>query len=396
MGEHSNEPEKQTVNNPAGTPIVPPKRSLGKTRKRWFITGFLLALMWVIAGVAIYDSIKKQAPTSQVASSNYDGNEVREFKGGGSISEIAAKVSPSVVSIVTSQASYFEDSQGAGTGIIISKDGYILTNKHVIEGADKAQIILADGTTYDDVTVVGADPLNDIGFLKIKGVNNLPVAVLGDSSSVKVGQEVIAIGNTLGEYQTTVTNGIISGTGRPIEAGRTSGQSTESLVDLLQTDAAINPGNSGGPLLNAVGQVIGVNTAIIQGAQGIGFAIPINSTKGIINGLMKTGKIQRAYLGVRYVSITPSVVKRYNLSVKNGAYIPGSDNQNAIEQGGPADKAGLKNGDIITKLSDTPLGRGASITTLVGEHSPGDKVDLTVLRDGKELTLSVTLGAYKS
>ena len=201
----------------------------------------------------------------------------------------------------------------------------------------------------------------------------------------------MAIGNSLGEYQNTVTSGIISGTGRPVSAQE--GGTVENLTDLLQTDAAINPGNSGGPLVNLSGQVIGINTAIAADAQSIGFSIPINSSKGIIKNLIKTGKVQRAYLGVNYVSITPELAKQYDLPLKQGAYVATS-NGSAVISGSPADKSGIKDKDIITKVGDLTVGDQGSVSSLVAEYTIGDKVPLTIYRDGKTITITVTLEAY--
>ncbi|MBC7746899.1 trypsin-like peptidase domain-containing protein, partial [Pedobacter sp.] len=196
------------------------------------------------------------------------------------ITEVAKTVSPSVVSITTQSVTatgLFGPTalEGAGTGIIVSSDGYILTNKHVIpDGVSAVSVVLPNGKTYEEVTVVGRDPLNDIAFLKINDVTDLIAAKLGDSSTIEVGQKVVAIGNALGQFQTTVTSGIISGTSRPVTASDGTSTGIEQLEYLFQTDAAINPGNSGGPLVNLNGEVIGINTAVAEGAQGIGFAIP--------------------------------------------------------------------------------------------------------------------------
>lgn len=312
------------------------------------------------------------------------------------ISAVASKVGPSVVSILTEERkrTYFGDrlQTDAGTGIIITSDGYILTNKHVVAGNGKLSIVTSDGTVYDDVRVLGSDPLNDLAFLKLDGVKDLTPAALGDSSSVRIGQKVVAIGNSLGEYRNTVTSGIISGTGRPVSAQ--DGNSIANLTDLLQTDAAINPGNSGGPLVNLSGQVIGINTAVAADAQSIGFAIPINSTKGIIKHLMNTGEVKRAYVGINYISITPEVAKQYNLPVKKGAYIT-SDRDSGVIIGSPADKAGLLDKDIILKVGDAEVGEKGSVSSLISEYTIGDKVELTVLRGDKEMTVTVTLEAYK-
>ncbi len=322
----------------------------------------------------------------------------RVIEEGNVVSEVSSEVSPSVVSIVTESTarSYLGGStqqESAGTGIIISKDGYILTNRHVIpDNATKVQVVLADGTQYDDVTVVGRDSLNDLAFLKISGVNNLTPAKLGDSGDLQVGAKVIAIGNALGQYQTTVTSGIISAMGRPLTASDESGDSSEQLENLLQTDAAINPGNSGGPLVNMAGEVIGINTAVAEEAQGIGFAIPINDAKGLIKSVMESGQLKRAYLGVRYVSITPDVVSQLKLSTKNGAYI--SDSSDAVVGGSPADKAGLKSKDIITKVNDTTIDAQHPLSSLLSQYVPGDTVTLTALRDGKTIVLKATLSQY--
>jgi S1-C subfamily serine protease len=317
------------------------------------------------------------------------------------ISSVAAKVSPSVVSILsksqtTSSRYYINEQESAGTGIIISKDGYILTNNHVVDGASTVSVIDSSGTTYDNVKVLGRDPLNDVAFLKISNVSDLTPAELGDSKSVRIGQKVIAIGNALGQYQNSVTSGIISGTGRSVVASSDgSSEGAESLADLIQTDAAINAGNSGGPLVNMAGQVIGMNTAMASDANSVGFVIPISATKGVISGVLETGKVSRAYLGVLYVTITPDVAKSYGLTVNKGAYIY-SEGGNAISPNGPAAAAGLHEKDIITKVNDVEVGSMGSVSTLVGEYKPGDTIELTILRDGKTQTIKVTVAAYKS
>lgn len=316
------------------------------------------------------------------------------------IASVANKVSPSVVSILTQAQtrSYYGGTQlqqGAGTGIIISSNGYVMTNKHVIQGSDSVTVVTSDGVTRDNVKVVGTDPLNDLAFLKISDVSDLKPAELGDSTSIRIGQSVVAIGNALGQYQGSVTSGIVSGNGRSVVAGSEESSETETLSDLIQTDAAINPGNSGGPLVNIAGQVIGVNTAIASDANGLGFSIPIGAAKGMIKTVIETGKVQRSYLGVNYLTITPDVATRYKLTVREGAYIRGSNDSSAVAAGGPADQAGVKNGDIITKVNDTEVGAAGSISSLIGEYTPGTEVKLTVLRDGKTEVLTAKLQAYK-
>ena len=331
--------------------------------------------------------------------SGVDGNSANFTDG--SIADVASKVSPSVVSITTETRtlSWFgqsSTSSAAGTGMIVSGDGYILTNKHVVEGANKVNVILDDGTTYENVKIVGVDPANDVAFIKVDGVSNLPAVTLGDSKTMNIGQQVIAIGNALGQFQNTVTEGIVSGLNRSITASDSTGSAYESLTDLIQTDAAINSGNSGGPLVNAAGQVVGLNVAT-SSADNIGFAIPISSVKGMLKKVISEGKAERAYIGVNYVTITPDVAKTYNLSVKNGGYVHSDrSSTSAVISGSPADKAGIKDGDIITHVNGVEVGKAGTITALVGEYSVGDTIQLRVLRNGNELNLNVTLEAYPS
>lgn len=363
------------------------------------VAAIIVCIIVGVTGIQLYSTFMQQAKTvtNRQAVAN-DGNKIVTQQES-DIANVVTKVAPSVVSVLTqstdtsSPYSSAAVQNGAGTGIIVGKDGYILTNKHVVDGANTVSVILADGTRYDNVRVLGSDPLNDVAFLKIPDVANLPVAELGDSTSVRIGQQVVAIGNSLGQYQNTVTSGIISGTGRPVTAQ--SGSSVENLTDLIQTDAAINPGNSGGPLLNLQGQVIGLNTAIAQGAQGIGFSIPIGAAKGILKGVLQGGTVQRAYLGVNYIPITADIAKQYSLPVKKGAYVFSGTNQTAIVANSPADKAGIKDKDIITKVGPIDVGDRGSVSSLVAEYAPGDTIELTILRDGKTLVLKVTLVAYQ-
>lgn len=303
------------------------------------------------------------------------------------ISEVAARVSPSVVSVITNRGGI---TTGAGTGFILSADGYVITNKHVVEGVDRVSLVMSDNTSYRDVKVLGRDPLNDIAFLKIDGARDLKPVELGDSSQLKVGDKVIAIGNALGQYQTTVTTGIISGLSRPVTAADQSSQTVEQLENLLQTDAAINPGNSGGPLLTLDGRVIGINTAIAADAEGIGFAIPINDAKGLIKTVLDSGQVARAYLGVRYLTITPSVQQQYELDRQQGAYLV-AEGSPAILGGSPAAKAGLKAGDIITAVGEQSIDAQHPLSSVISGYGVGDKVTISYLRDGKPQTTEVTL-----
>ena len=331
------------------------------------------------------------------------------------ISDIAKNVGQSVVSVnVTSQAASSTNIYGifggvggtqtqksAGTGIILTSDGLILTNRHVVPtGTTSVSVTLSDGTTYNNVQVLGrtssTDSL-DVAFLKIQDTKSkkLVPATIGDSSKVAVGDPVVAIGNALGQFQNTVTSGIISGYGRSVQASDSTGASSENLDDLFQTDAAINEGNSGGPLVNLDGSVIGINTAIASNSQSIGFAIPINDVTGLIKSVEQTGKLQRPYLGVVYVPITSDVQQQYGLSASSGAYIPKASDigQTTIISGGPADSAGLKEGDIITKVDNSTINQTTSLTSVLDGHQVGDKVTLTVVRNSKTMTIDVTLGS---
>ena len=361
----------------------------------WVAIAALFLLMIMIGSVLLMVLRPKLASTH---GPTVDGN-LTVTAEESNVSKIVNQVSPSVVSIITVKSNGFRSQENAGTGVIISKDGYILTNKHVVNGGRSFQIITGSGDRHTNVKLVGVDPLNDIAFLKINGVDNLSPATIGDSSTVRVGQKVIAIGNSLGKFQNTVTSGIISGKGRPLQASSDSDDDqdpkSESLTDLLQTDAAINPGNSGGPLLNMAGQVIGINTAIVEDAQSIGFAIPIGAAKGLIRSVLEKGEINKSYIGIRYLEVTPETRAANKLSVKNGAFVGGVSGQ-LVQQGGPADKAGIKSGDVITKVNDKTIGEHGGLTSLIGEYLPGETIELTVIRDNREQKLRLTLGAYKS
>lgn len=314
------------------------------------------------------------------------------------IADISQKVGPSVVSILTEQKrtvnSYYGQQsvvgQAAGTGVIIDSQGIILTNKHVVpEGTSSVEIVMSDGKTYDDVAVVGRDPLNDIAILKVKDPKDFVGVKLGDSDAVRTGQKVVAIGNALGQFQNTVTSGIISGVGRPVQAGDQQGGATETLTNLFQTDAAINSGNSGGPLLNYNGEVIGINTAVAADAQNIGFAIPINETKGVIASVQKTGSVQRPFLGVKFSMLTPAMAKELNIETVSGAII--STDDSSVVEGSPAQKAGLKAGDIIIKIDSTKLDLAHPLSSVIGRYTVGDTVKVTFIRDGQKRDLAIEL-----
>lgn len=417
MVEKKQQEEEFQVINRVEPPVAPPKIKVApppkRIKKKWHMKRVGLVAS-VLAGCLVmgfagglfgnYVANLGETQTTQV-SRQVISNESEL------ISSIASEVGQSVVSInvttTTTQTdifgrSYSSEGEAAGTGIIVSSSGYIVTNRHVVDsGATKVSITLSDGTTLSDVSVVGrtsdSDSL-DIAILKVndtKGKTLVP-ATIGDSSDIKVGDKVVAIGNALGQFQNTVTSGIISGYGRSIEAGDSTGSSTEVLQNLIQTDAAINSGNSGGPLVDMNGAVIGINTAVASGtAQNIGFAIPINDVSGLISTVLKTGKFQRPYLGVRYITLNDDYAYTYNLSVKRGAYLAPDQSGGAVVSGSPADKAGLKEKDIITKVDGTTIDESHSLSSLIGRKSVGDSVKLTVIRDGKTITVSVTLGTYE-
>ena len=372
------------------------KKSKTKTGKNRFAT-FASLVAVALSGTALYYAYNRPT-TSIFHSSNSASNNAATFAEG-SISEIANSVSKSVVSIITNTSttgSFFtgQVSQAAGTGFIISSDGYIATNKHVVANATKIGVILDDGSTYEDVELIGTDPINDFAIIKIKDVKDLTPIKIGDSKTTNIGQQVVAIGNALGTYQNSVTSGIISGKGRSLTASDSSHTTYETLSDMIQTDAAINGGNSGGPLVNAAGEVIGINTAYASQGNNVGFAIPINSVKGIMAGVLKDGKFERAVLGVRYQTITPLIAKEKKLDVTAGAYVKGSNNASAVIKGSAGDKAGIKDGDIITAVNDTKIGTAGSLGSLIGEYAVGDTVKLEVYRDKKYIQLEVKLEAY--
>ena len=360
--------------------------------------GFSIFSVFILCGVVI-TSPAFDDPASFVSEFSADGNSANFTEG--SIAEVANRVAPSVVSIVTETkttktyvnwfmgGTYDEDETGAaaGTGVIVSQDGYVLTNKHVIADATKIYIVLDDGTVYKDVELKATDPLNDIAFLKINGAEDLTAATLGDSKSVVLGEQVIAIGNALGQYQNSVTAGIVSGAGRSLTATDSSYQNAESLTDMIQTDAAINSGNSGGPLVNAAGEVIGINTAV-SSANSIGFAIPISAVKGMLKSLISTGEAKRACAGIQYNNIDTTTALEQNLDSTYGAYVSG------VVKNSPAESAGLKAGDIIVAVNNVKIGANRSLGTLLGEFSVGDSVSLTVLRNGSENTIKLTLTEY--
>lgn len=303
--------------------------------------------------------------------------------------KVVEEVSPAVVSIVADQVVWdpfsgpMREQEGIGTGFVVDKNGLIVTNQHVVANKSvKYFVVLKDKTKYR-VDRVFRDPLNDIAILKVNSTKFKHVIQWGDSDKLKVGQTVIAIGNALGRLDNTVTKGVVSAIGRGITASSGFGQS-ESLENVIQTDAALNPGNSGGPLLNLVGQVVGVNVAISQGAQNIGFAIPVNVVKTVVEDFKKKGEITIPFLGIEYFVITKDIAELRDLT--QGVFVK------SVVENSAAEKAGIKVGDIITKVDGEVIGEKRSLGKIILSHKVGDRLQLTIVRDDKEITLSAMLG----
>lgn len=285
---------------------------------------------------------------------------------------------------------------GGGTGFIITPDGYIVTNKHVVADKEAEYTVLLDKERKYKAKILARDSGGDLAVLKIDA-QNLPTVELGDSSSLKVGQTVVAIGNALGEFRNTVSTGVVSGLARSIKATTLGDGSTENLIGVIQTDASINPGNSGGPLLDIEGKVVGINTAIVQGAQGIGFAISINEVKGTIENVKKTGRIIRPWLGVRSMTVNSTIVQSNNLAVDYGAIITHGLNLTdlAVVPGSPADRAGLKENDIILEVDGNKLNQDNTLTHELSKRKVGDEITLKIMRKGEKLSVKVMLGEAK-
>ncbi len=283
---------------------------------------------------------------------------------------------------------------GEGSGFFVSEDGLIVTNKHVVARKDVEYSVYTNDGKKHAAKVVARDPVLDIALIKIEG-RGFPFLTLGNSDQLEVGQNVIAIGNALGEFSNTVSVGVVSGLARSITAGDNSG-SVENLDHVIQTDAAINPGNSGGPLLDLSGQVVGVNVAIAVGSQNIGFALPINSVKGAIESVKSTGKIIRPYLGIRYVAINAAIKEKNNLSVDYGVLVKGnSRDELAVIPGSPADKAGIVENDIILEVDGVKLDDKANLASIIRSKNIGQKVTLKILHKGAEKTVIVIMEAAK-
>ena len=349
-----------------------------------------------VGGAVVYQTLKAQPSTAPqpitavssgpVQTLTLDTTEVET-----TITRAVKAVGPAVVTVVGTipgQQTFFgqtSDQNVSGSGFFVSDQGYIITNSHVVEGTTAVSIILSDGSEQS-AAVVGGDKYNDIAVLKADGP--VPsVAALGNSDALQPGESVIAIGSPLGDFKNTVTVGVVSATGRSIDTG--DGYQIEGLV---QTDAAINQGNSGGPLVNLAGQVIGVNTLIVRGngsgavAEGLGFAIPIDTAQAVAAQIIDKGYFAHPFLGIAYQPISPAIARAYSLPVQWGVYV------SRVAAGSPASQAGLQRGDIITSVGGVALDEQHSYLNTLYTYKPGDKVELALIRDGKTLEVQVTLG----
>ena len=300
------------------------------------------------------------------------------------------RVNPAVVTVGTT-GGLLGTAAGTGSGVIFDANGWILTNRHVVEDASTVTVTLHDGRVFESAEVYGIDPLTDLAILKIDETG-LPTAPIGSSFSLKAGQLAIAIGNPHG-YANTVTTGIVSGLGREINATDAAQSSApERLRNLIQTDAAINPGNSGGPLVNSAGQVIGINTAVSTTAQGVGFAIPIDVARPIMEDALAGEPLTRPWIGVWYQLVNPTLAEEQDLPVDYGALIATAGDDDPVVPGSPAEAAGLRAGDVIVEIDGEQLSAERDLSMMLLPYDPGDTITLRVLRDSSVREIPVTLG----
>jgi S1-C subfamily serine protease len=307
------------------------------------------------------------------------------------VAQVAAEVAPTVVqvnveAIQTTPFGTEEQQQGVGSGVIYREDGYIITNHHVVEGANRVNVAFADGTT-EGAEVVGSDPDTEIAVVRVDRVD-LPAASFGDDKDLAVGQLAVAIGSPSG-FESTVSSGVVSAVGREFPPQYTGGRLERSLVDLIQTDAAISPGSSGGALADRDGEIIGINVAYLPpaqtGAVNIGFAIPSDTAVSVADQLIETGEVSSAYLGVVTTDLSPEEAERFDVPVQAGALV------SEVASGSAAADAGVRSGDIIVSLGDTPVESTGDLLGALRDYQPGEDATLTIFRDGEEQTVDVTL-----
>lgn len=342
------------------------------------------ALLGAVAGgFGVYQAVRRSQPGSLPTDRATTGLEPVStpltFDINTAVTEAVRTVGPSVVTVANTLPS---GGTATGSGVIISDAGHIVTNNHVVEGAQALQVFLANGDELEAI-LVGTDPFSDLAVVGVRG--DLPPAVSwGNSDTLSPGETVIAIGSPLGSFVNTVTRGVVSNVGRTIESGQGVAQQ-----DLIQTDAAINQGNSGGPLINLAGQVVGINTLIVRGAgvgpqaEGLGFAIPSNAARAVVEQLIANGAVARPYLGIEWRWITPAVAQTFGLPVEYGAYVA------TVVPGSPADQAGLRVGDILVSIGDFSLDEEDPFINALYEYTPGDVVTLELVREGNVLETQV-------
>jgi serine protease Do len=386
-------PERWFEPAPAAVPAAAdPRRSPG----RGLVGVFLATSMFgaVIGGGGTFLVLK--------GAGALDGPAATAVPGGGTgvsiqsessaIIDAVQKVGPSVVMIVTQETG----GEGVGSGVVYDVGGWILTNKHVLAGATSIDVRLKDGRDFKG-SVYGNDTLTDLAILKIDGASGLTPAPMGDSSTIQVGELAIAIGSPLGvDYPNSVTSGIVSALGRDITVASDVSSGGTNLHGLIQTDAAINPGNSGGPLVDASGRVIGITTALADSAQGIGFAIPIDIAKPIMQQALAGENLSRPFIGISYMPIDRGLAAKNNLPLDHGAWIHAEDQTGnpieAVVAGGPADKAGIKTGDIVTSIEGQAIDPTHPLEDILVRYAPGRTISVELYRDGKYITVRLTLG----
>ena len=397
------------------------KKRERKPFKGWFLIGAFL--LGVLGGAStsyiFYLKIKQEVAdagvpiihSEKIIEKEYIPQTTQEQK----IIDIVKENSPSVVSVVaykdvpvyeqTYQQDFFfiipkleqkgteRQQVGAGTGFIVSSDGLILTNKHVVSDKDAEYVVIMTDNKEYNAKVLARDPVQDLAIMKIEGGNNFKPLKLGSVDDIQIGQTVIAIGNALGRFQNTVSVGVISGLGRTIVATGPD-FATERLEDIIQTDTAINRGNSGGPLINLKGEVVGINTAVSTEGENIGFAISIDKAKRSIEQVKTLGRISYPYMGVRYIILNKEISKARDIEVDYGALIVGDD-EPAVVDGSPAQKAGIKEGDIILEINGEKITEDNSLAKIISKYNPFESLNLKILRDGQEIYLNIILGEWE-
>ncbi|MFH1509304.1 MAG: trypsin-like peptidase domain-containing protein [bacterium] len=367
-----------------------------KRKGRYLVLLIIISLVAGALGGFVTDRYFSSKTNTETNNNNATSEEVINVEINEAVTDIIKEASSSVVSIMadiqsTNIFGQTINQQASGTGFIITSDGLILTNRHVVSATDATYTVITSAGKKFTVTKVIRDTINDLAFLEIEA-STLPVLELGNSSALEVGQTVVAIGNALGNYQNTVTKGIVSGLDRNIYAGGSFASQSEQLEGVIQTDASINPGNSGGPLLDLSGRVVGINTAVDSSGQLIGFALPIDDAKKAIDSVIAGGKILRPFLGIRYIPLTPEFASLNDLPSDHGILIYSDDVRiSAVVEDSPAAEAKLRSGDIITQIDDYEIGKTSSFSKIMQNFDPQDEVILKVIREDNNFSLKIVL-----